>query len=165
MPDRVWICDACSLATIGPHITDADVCLTGDGPGFWLCDRDDCIARRNVPSLDRPAARAEFYAEGRRQGLHPIYAVASVFGRLTVDDTRATLDLNHQAALAWGTAHEVERGVSAKAAFRTAIRRWVRLSVFSSVVVACEIRSGLDNSEAWRSLDEVTALSYDDKLA
>lgn len=52
-------CDACGKPVGTAFYTDDDVCGGSDGPGFYLCDRKQCIARRDLP-LD--ARRALYIA-------------------------------------------------------------------------------------------------------
>jgi len=55
--DTQHLCDACGSPIVGEHFTDEEVCGTGDGPGFLLCDGEECKARR--PKSIR--ARRQFY--------------------------------------------------------------------------------------------------------
>jgi len=43
-------CDACGRPTGADYFTDDEVCGNGDGPGFRLCARSLCMARRDVLS-------------------------------------------------------------------------------------------------------------------
>lgn len=44
-------CDACNKPAGRDYITDADVCGSGDGPGFMLCDRARCVAKRSASDV------------------------------------------------------------------------------------------------------------------
>ena len=49
-------CDACGKPVGTNYYTDGEVCGNGDGPGFYLCERLRCIARRT--DLDVEQRRA-----------------------------------------------------------------------------------------------------------
>jgi len=40
------LCDACGVPIVGEHFTDEVVCRGGDGPGFFLCGMEACVANR-----------------------------------------------------------------------------------------------------------------------
>ena len=40
-------CDCCGKPVGTAYFTDADVCGDTDGPGFYLCERVRCMARRD----------------------------------------------------------------------------------------------------------------------
>lgn len=47
-------CDACGKSTNEAcRYTDDEVCGSSDGPGFFLCDREACILKRDLPLEDR----------------------------------------------------------------------------------------------------------------
>lgn len=46
-------CDACGKPCTGEHFTDDEVCGGSDGPGFYLCGRVRCIAKRPDGLEDR----------------------------------------------------------------------------------------------------------------
>ena len=39
-------CDCCDKPVTGEHLSDSRVCGNDDGPGFYLCDRKRCEAKR-----------------------------------------------------------------------------------------------------------------------
>jgi hypothetical protein len=45
---KVQCCDFCQKPVTGEHFTDSRVCGGTDGPGFYLCDRKRCIAKRDA---------------------------------------------------------------------------------------------------------------------
>jgi hypothetical protein len=59
-------CDACNKPTGTDYFTDVDVCDGGDGPGFFLCERKRCMARRDA--LDVEARRALYTAARAARG-------------------------------------------------------------------------------------------------
>jgi hypothetical protein len=54
-------CDACNKPTGTDYGTDDEVCDGGDGPGFFLCDRQRCPGRKWL-ELDVEARRALYTA-------------------------------------------------------------------------------------------------------
>jgi len=55
-------CDACNKPTGTDYFTDDEVCDGSDGPGFFLCDRKRCMARRDIADVE---ARRALYAATR----------------------------------------------------------------------------------------------------
>ena len=55
-------CDACMKPIHGEQYTDDEVCGSTDGPGFLLCGRKRCIARRDALSVEM---RRGLYTAGR----------------------------------------------------------------------------------------------------
>lgn len=56
-------CDCCGKATNeAERYTDDEVCAGTDGPGFYLCHRKRCIAKRDLLDL---AARTTLYTAQR----------------------------------------------------------------------------------------------------
>lgn len=49
-------CDACGKPIHGDYGTDDEVCQGGDGPGFFLCNRDECMP--NFASMSVEERRA-----------------------------------------------------------------------------------------------------------
>ncbi len=60
-----WECDACGKVAGDDHYTDDEVCDGGDGPGFFLCTRRSCMARRDRPELEGVEERRAFYTARR----------------------------------------------------------------------------------------------------
>ncbi len=56
------LCDFCNKPTGADFETDPDVCGGGDGPGFFLCSRKRCSAKREVFDVE---ARRRMYAHAR----------------------------------------------------------------------------------------------------
>lgn len=54
-------CDACGKPVGTDFMTDDEVVGSGDGPGFFLCDRKRCAAKRD--QLDVPARKAMYAAQ------------------------------------------------------------------------------------------------------
>jgi hypothetical protein len=48
-------CDGCGKPVGTNYYTDDEVCGAGDGPGFYLCDRKRCVAKRDLPVEGRRA--------------------------------------------------------------------------------------------------------------
>jgi hypothetical protein len=99
--DHKHSCDACGEPIIGEYFTDAQVCGTGDGPGFLLCGDEACVARR--PKSIR--ARRQFYAHQRKHNeeSHSYTADSPLsfhveMGRLSEDETFTIGDLFGEAA-------------------------------------------------------------------
>jgi hypothetical protein len=95
------LCDACGEPIGGEHFTDEQACGTGDGPGFFLCGDEDCVARR--PKGIR--ARRQFYAHQRAHNneQHSYTANSTLsfhveMGQLSEDDTITIGDLFGDAA-------------------------------------------------------------------
>ncbi len=38
----IQLCDSCGKPIHGDHLTDDEVCVGSDGPGFYLCNRTRC---------------------------------------------------------------------------------------------------------------------------
>lgn len=57
-------CDACGKPVGTDYITDGLVCGNGDGPGFYLCDRKRCRAKRELLSVEN---RRSLYTEQRKR--------------------------------------------------------------------------------------------------
>lgn len=55
-------CDCCTLVIEGDHITDDEVCQGSDDPGFFLCNRPECLAKHTDLSVED---RRKLFAEGR----------------------------------------------------------------------------------------------------
>lgn len=55
-------CDGCNKSTGHSYITDTEVCGGGDGPGFFLCDRARCTAKRDALDVE---ARRTLYTNTR----------------------------------------------------------------------------------------------------
>ena len=98
---KAHLCDACGDPIIGEHFTDEEVCGTGDGPGFLLCDGEECKALR--PKGLR--ARRSFYAYQRKHNEEQhSYTAASTLsfhvemGQLSEDDSFTIGDLFGDAA-------------------------------------------------------------------
>ncbi len=53
-------CDGCGKPVGTNYFTDDEVCGASDGPGFFLCDRKRCVAKRD---LDIEARRALYTAQ------------------------------------------------------------------------------------------------------
>lgn len=53
-------CDGCGKPVGTNYFTDGDVCGDTDGPGFFLCERKRCIAKRD---LDLEGRRALYTAQ------------------------------------------------------------------------------------------------------
>lgn len=64
LPGPTGHCDGCGreILEIDERITDDEVCGATDGPGFEVCDSDDC---RAVRELMPPDTRRRFYADVR----------------------------------------------------------------------------------------------------
>jgi hypothetical protein len=58
-------CDACGKPVGTDHITDDEVCGSSDGPGFFLCDRKRCCAKREPLSVEE---RRALYTATRARG-------------------------------------------------------------------------------------------------
>lgn len=58
---KTELCDACGKRVGTAYFTDTDVCGSTDGPGFFLCDRKRCMAKRD--GLDEAARRALYTAQ------------------------------------------------------------------------------------------------------
>lgn len=57
-------CDNCGGSIEeGRHCTDSEVCGHGDGPGFFLCDRLECVASY---ASEPPEERRRLFNLGRR---------------------------------------------------------------------------------------------------
>lgn len=56
-------CDACGKPCTGEHFTDGEACGSSDGPGFYLCERKRCEAKRPEGLEERKA----FYAAQREK--------------------------------------------------------------------------------------------------
>jgi hypothetical protein len=52
-------CDGCGKPVGTNYFTDDEVCGGGDGPGFYLCERKRCAARREGMSVDERRALYE----------------------------------------------------------------------------------------------------------
>lgn len=48
-------CDACGKSVGTEYFTDDEVCDGGDDPGFTLCNRKRCVAKRDLPVAERRA--------------------------------------------------------------------------------------------------------------
>lgn len=59
-------CDACGKPVTGDHYTGDEVCAGGDGPGFYLCGRKRCVAKRP----ESVSERAAYYAAQRAANKH-----------------------------------------------------------------------------------------------
>lgn len=63
-------CDACGKPVGTNYYTDDEVCEGSDGPGFFLCDRVRCMAKRDLPLEGRRAlyeAQRKANDEARRR--------------------------------------------------------------------------------------------------
>lgn len=60
-------CDACGKPTGADFYTDEEVCGGGDGPGFYLCGRKACIAKRSA--LDVSAREILYTAQRERNDI------------------------------------------------------------------------------------------------
>ena len=58
-------CDGCGKPTGRDYFTDDEVCGGSDGPGFYLCGRKRCCAKREHLSVE---ARRELYTRVREEG-------------------------------------------------------------------------------------------------
>jgi hypothetical protein len=45
-------CDGCGQPVGTAYFTDDEVCGSGDGPGFCLCERERCVKRREGLSVE-----------------------------------------------------------------------------------------------------------------
>jgi len=52
-------CDLCGKPVGTDYMTDGEVCGTGDGPGFYLCERRRCVAARAGLSVETRRAAYE----------------------------------------------------------------------------------------------------------
>lgn len=52
------LCDACNRPVGTNWDTDDEACDGGDGPGFYLCERVRCTAKRDLPLEQRRALYA-----------------------------------------------------------------------------------------------------------
>jgi len=58
-------CDCCGKpcgSTVDGYLTDDEVCGNTDGPGFFLCDRKRCAAKREGLTVEQ---RRELYTRQR----------------------------------------------------------------------------------------------------
>jgi hypothetical protein len=62
---KSMLCDFCCKPIGAIHYTDSDVCGDSDDPGFYLCGRKRCEAKREKLSVEE---RRVAYAEGRARG-------------------------------------------------------------------------------------------------
>lgn len=49
-------CDCCGKPVGTAYYTDTDVCGGSDGPGFYLCERVRCVAKRDGLSVEERRA-------------------------------------------------------------------------------------------------------------
>lgn len=52
-------CDGCGKPAGTAWFTDEEVCGGSDGPGFYLCDRSACVARRDGLAVEQRRALYE----------------------------------------------------------------------------------------------------------
>lgn len=62
-------CDACGKPVGTDYMTDDEVVGNGDGPGFFLCDRKRCEAKRDA--LDVAGRRALYTAQRAKNNAPP----------------------------------------------------------------------------------------------
>lgn len=58
-------CDCCGKPAGNDFMTDAEVCGGSDGPGFYICERKRCAAKRDGKTVEE--RRAMYTAERARR--------------------------------------------------------------------------------------------------
>lgn len=59
-------CDGCGKPVGTDFMTDDEVCGSGDGPGFYRCERKRCIAKMDVMGIEE--RRAHYTAQRMKNG-------------------------------------------------------------------------------------------------
>ena len=104
-------CDCCGAtcgARVGSHYTDAEICGLGDGPGFYLCGRKKCIAKREQLSIDE---RRELYRVGRERNEQNRKDRRKMAGKRTKEDARQRVRRASVGALESDCSDEYLRGL------------------------------------------------------
>jgi hypothetical protein len=58
-------CDGCNKPVGTNYFSDEDVCGSGDGPGFYVCDRKRCAAKLEGLGVEQRRAVYETNRNGR----------------------------------------------------------------------------------------------------